>query len=313
MNNLRRIDLNLLLCLHALLEEKHVSRAATRLHKSQPAMSHALAHLRRIFNDPLLVRRAGKLSLTSKATELLPLLGQSLQQLETLFQAPTFDPKHETRSFRLAMSDYGASIILPTLVRTLRRQAPNIELFISQGSREAMLAQVMDAEVDIAFGVFPSGITPALKQQVLFEENFVCVADASTVDHTGTLSLDQWLARPHVTVAMQPHLNNEIDLALHAVGAKRHVLVSLPHWGVATTLIAGTDLLLTVAKRTIRPEGLAPTLHCFAPPLAIASFNFVQVWHTRRDADPAHHWLRQHIALIAQTQHSLGPNRVTGQ
>lgn len=302
MNNLRRIDLNLLLCLHALLEEKHVSRAANRLHKSQPAMSHALAHLRRIFNDPLLVRRAGKLTLTSKATELLPLLAQSLSQLETLFQAPTFDPKNETRSFRLAMSDYGARIILPTLVRTLRRQAPHIELLISQGSREAMLAQVMDAEVDMALGVFPSGITPALKQQVLFEEAFVCVADASTLSDTGPLSLDQWLARPHITVAMQPHLNNEIDLALQALGKERQVIVSLPHWGVANTLIAGTDLILTVAKRNLEAEGLAETLRCFAPPLDIASFNFVQVWHTRRDADPAHHWLRQQVALIAQAQ-----------
>ncbi|MGG4603934.1 LysR substrate-binding domain-containing protein [Paenalcaligenes sp. Me131] len=302
MNNLRRIDLNLLLCLHALLEEKHVSRAASRLHKSQPAMSHALAHLRRIFNDPLLVRREGKLTLTSKATDLLPLLHQSLNQLETLFQAPTFDPTHEARSFRLAMSDYGARLILPKLVRTLRQQAPHIELLISQGSREAMLAQVMDAEVDIALGVFPTGVTPALKQQILFNEAFTCVADASTLNHTGTLALDEWLARPHVSVAMQPHLNNEIDVALQAMGAKRHVMVSLPHWGVANTLIAGTDLILTIATRNLSPEGLHAPLCSFAPPLDIALFEFVQVWHTRRDADPAHHWLRQQIAQIAQQQ-----------
>ena len=302
MNNLRRIDLNLLLCLHALLAEKHVSRAASRLHKSQPAMSHALAHLRRIFNDPLLVRRAGKLTLTSKAAELLPLLEQSLTQLETLFQAPTFNPAHEARRFRLAMSDYGARLILPTLVRTLRQQAPHIELLISQGSREAMLAQVMDAEVDIALGVFPTNLTPALKQDVLFEEVFVCVADANSLPASGELSLNRWLERPHVTVAMQPHLHNEIDVALQALGVKRQIAVSLPHWGVAHTLIAGTDLILTVAKRNLGPEGVAPPLRCFTPPLDIASFEFVQVWHTRRDADPAHHWLRQQIAHIAQTQ-----------
>lgn len=132
MNNLRRIDLNLLVTLHALLMEKHVSRAALRLHKSQPAVSHALAHLRTIFDDPLLVRRSGKLELTSRASELILPLTDALEQLGALIETPEFNPLSAKRVFRLAMSDYGARVFMPSLVRSLRVLAPGIELEVSQ-------------------------------------------------------------------------------------------------------------------------------------------------------------------------------------
>lgn len=154
MNNLRRMDLNLLLTLHVLLEERHVSRAAQRLHKSQPAVSHALAQLRSLFNDPLLVRRGGRFELTSRAVELYqPLVGM-LEQLDALMGEPSFDPAGAQRTFRLAMSDYGAQVLLPGLVGTLRQQAPGVRLQISQASRTSMLEGVNDGELDMALGYF---------------------------------------------------------------------------------------------------------------------------------------------------------------
>ena len=156
MNDLRRIDLNLLLTLDALLTEVHVTRAAVRLHKSQPAISHALSQLRDIFQDPLLIRQGGRMALTAKAKEVSTPLKEALHQLENILQAPVFDPSKTVRRFRIALSDYTAHILLPKLVKKLRVHTPNIDLAISQSSRETMLAQLMDGEIDLALGVFPT-------------------------------------------------------------------------------------------------------------------------------------------------------------
>ena len=294
MDDLRRIDLNLLLTLHALLAEQHVSRAALRLHRSQPAVSHALAQLREIFADPLLVRRGGRLQPTARALELAQPLQEALQQLDALLGRPGFDPARARRSFRLAMSDYGARVVLPRLIQGLRRDAPEVDLVVTQGSREAMLSQLFDGEIDLALGVFPTLAAP-LRAETLFEERFACLADRDSVPGRGRLTLAQWLARPHVLVAVRPGADNEIDLALSALGEQRRVALALPHWTAATEVIAGTDLVLTVARRSLEGRLSLRGLRCFEPPLPIRAFSFQQAWHERREGDAAHRWLRGRV------------------
>ena len=155
MDELRRIDLNLLVTLQALLAERHVTRAAVRLNKSQPAVSHALAQLRKHFDDPLLVRREKGLTLTAKAQQLAEPLDQALDGLNCLLAMPDFDPSKASRRFRLALSDYAARIMLPHLARHLRSAAPGIDLAVSQGSsREALIGQLVDGEIDLALSIF---------------------------------------------------------------------------------------------------------------------------------------------------------------
>ncbi|MFK7160047.1 LysR family transcriptional regulator [Marinospirillum sp. MEB164] len=302
MNNLRRIDLNLLVTLHALLVEKHVSRAAQRLHKSQPAVSHSLASLRAIFDDPLLVRRTGKLELTARANELLPLLTEALHQLGALIDLPAFDASQAKRVFRLAMSDYGASVVLPGLVRRLRSDAPGMDLQVSQGSRAAMLAGVHDGEIDMAFGVFQAPLSDELRTHTLFIEHFVCAADKNTLPQTGHLEKTEWLSRPHVLVAMQSGENNEIENALQREGVNRRVAMTLPHWGVASRVVANTDLILTAARRSFDLFQEDSPLQLFAPPYPIDPFAFNMVWHQRRESDAGHNWLRQRIIEMLRAQ-----------
>ncbi len=300
MDELRRIDLNLLLSLHALLTEQHVTRAAHRLHKSQPAVSHALAHLRQVFNDPLLIRRGARLEPTALALQLQRPLEQALQQLNGLLDAGGFDPASEQREFRLAMSDYGAQIVLPPLMRVLRQQAPGIHLAVSQGSREAMLAQLSDGELDVALGVF-SDIPAGLQAQTLFEEHLICIADRASLSTPAGPDLDEWLQHPHVLVSMRPGGESEVDNVLNRRGLKRQIALSLPHWSAAAQVLAGTDLILTVSSRSAEPLREHPELVFFKPPLPIPSVLFQQVWHSRRHADPAHVWLRQHLMDCCQS------------
>lgn len=292
MDDLRRIDLNLLLTLHALLAEKHVTRAALRLHRSQPAVSHSLTQLRRIFNDPLLIRHPGGMVLSPRAQDLLQPLESALLQLNSLLHQGCFDPRLAKRRLRVAMSDYAAHLMLPSLMRHLRLEAPGIDIAVLQASREAMLAQLADGEIDLAVGVFPQAGSEIVIQ-TLFDEHFVCVADIDSLPDHGRLSVEQWLCRPHVLVAARPDSPSEIDAALAQAGLQRRIALVLPYWQVSGEMVRGTDLILTVASRTLKQPSADDGLRHFRPPVVLPGFALQQAWHRRRDADLAHHWFRR--------------------
>ncbi|WP_429176546.1 LysR substrate-binding domain-containing protein [Ensifer sp. LBL] len=289
--------MNLLVVLDALLAERHVSRAAIRLNKSQPAVSHALARLRALFDDPLLVRHGGRLEPTVRALEIAPQLAEALAHMRQLIGSLPFDPARARHVFRLAMSDYAALVLLPQLTAVLRRQAPNVDLIVSQTSREVMMAQAVDGEIDLALGVFPT-LAEDLRTSLLFEEHFACLADCASLGGETTMDLSTYLQRPHILVSLRGDTGNEIDLALSAIGHKRRIALALPHWSAAPGLVAGTDLVLTVARRILPRDEKAGELAIFPPPFAIPPFAFRQIWHRRRDGDPAHRWLRDLIAGV---------------
>ncbi|WP_237683173.1 MULTISPECIES: LysR family transcriptional regulator [unclassified Pseudomonas] len=289
MNDLRRIDLNLLVILDALLSEQHVTRAAERLHLSQPAVSHALARLRDMLSDPLLVRQGGTLVPTARALELAAPLAEALAQVQALLAPNRFDQASAKRRFRVAMSDYSAAIFLPGLVRVLRREAPGIDLQIIQASREGMVDGVLNGDLDLAAGVFPD-MPAELRTAPLFEEHYTCLLDRNSLSHNGVLDLPTYLSRPHVLLEMRGSGAPEIERALTAIRERRHVAISLPHWGVAPQLIEGTDLILTVSSRGLLNID-HPHLVAVAPPFHIPSFTFELAWHARRGGDSGLQWL----------------------
>lgn len=290
MNDLRRFDLNLLVILDALLSEQHVTRAAERLHLSQPAVSHALARLRDLLGDPLLVRQGGALIATARALELATPLAEALGQVQALLAPNRFDPASAKRRFRVAMSDYSAAIFLPGLVRLLRREAPGIDLQIIQASREGMVDGVLNGDLDLAAGVFPD-MPAELRTTPLFEEHYTCLIDRDSLPKTGVLDLPAYLSRPHVLLEMRGSGTPEIERALAAIRERRHVAISLPHWGVAPQLIQGTDLILTVSSRGLLNIDQAHLISV-PPPFQIPSFAFELAWHARRGGDTGLQWLR---------------------
>ncbi len=293
MNDLRRIDLNLLVILDALLSEQHVTRAAERLHLSQPAVSHALARLRDLLGDPLLVRAGSGLVPTARALELVAPLAEALAQVQSLLAPNTFDPASARRTFRLAMSDYGAAIILPGLIRTLRAEAPGIDLQISHASREGMVEGLLNGDIDLAAGVLPE-LPGELCSTPLFEERYVCLLDRQGLPADGVLDLQTYLSRPHVLLEMRGSGTPEIERTLTALRERRRVAVSLPHWSVAPQFISGTDLILTVASRALKDVD-DDSLIVVPPPFEIAPFTFVSAWHKRRGGDQALNWLNRRI------------------
>jgi len=295
MNNIAASDLNLLLVLEALLEERHVSRAALRLNRSQPAVSHALARLRDIFNDPLLVRGNDGMQPTARALQLAQPLSEALALVRSMVEQPLFDVRQTERLFRLSLSDYGAAILLPALVSRLRQNAPLVDIIVVSYGRDRALAALSDGEIDLAVGVYPTLKQPShrdLNSTLLFEESFACLIDDKSAH--GPLDLAAYLSRPHVQVSVALQDNSEIDTALLRLGHRRRIAVQIPHWSTAPDLVRGTDLILTAARRSI-DQLSGRDLLCLEVPFALPGFPFVQTWHRRRDRDAAHRWLRGQI------------------
>ena len=295
---LGNIDLNLLVVLDALLTEKHVTRTGARLHLSQPAISHSLSKLRVLLDDPILIRQGSEVVLSALAQNLQAPLKEILSQIEILLgKSIDFVPANSHRTFRLAMSDYGAAIVLPKLLRQLRAEAPNTTLVVTQDSRHGMLEQIAQGKIDLALGVFPN-LSADISSEVLFEETFSCLLDRSTLPANGQLDLDNYLLRPHISVSVDGCSNGEIDRLLRDEGLQRRIAVSVPHWRTAPSMISNTDLILTVATRTLDNALLDEELVSLSPPLPIPPFPFVQLWHNRFGEDPAHRWLREQVRQV---------------
>jgi len=295
---LRNIDLNLLVVLDALLTEKHVTRTGARLHLSQPAISHSLSKLRVLLDDPILIRQGSEVVLSALAQNLQAPLKEILSQIEILLgKSIDFVPANSHRTFRLAMSDYGAAIVLPKLLRQLRAEAPNTTLVVTQDSRHGMLEQIAQGKIDLALGVFPN-LSADISSEVLFEETFSCLLDRSTLPANGQLDLDNYLLRPHISVSVDGCSNGEIDRLLRDEGLQRRIAVSVPHWRTAPSMISNTDLILTVATRTLDNALLDEELVSLSPPLPNPPFPFVQLWHNRFGEDPAHRWLREQVRQV---------------
>lgn len=296
MNNLRAIDLNLLVVLDALLAERHLSRAAERLNMSQPAVSHALARLRILLDDPLFHRRRREMEPTLRALALSAPLAEALAQIRTVLAPEGFDPT-ERHVFRLAMSDYGTALLLPDLMQRLRAEAPGIDLVVTQKSREGMIGAVVDGEIDMAFGVFPD-LPSRCVAETLFEDEYACLLDplAQPQPYHGLTEARYWAA-PHVLTAVHGEAATELDLHLRSHHKHRRIALVLPHWNVAPHVVRGTDLILTVARRCL--DSVGPDLKIAAPPIATPLIPFAAISAKRRRTDPALRWLIERVRQVS--------------
>lgn len=295
---LTSLDLNLLVVLRALLEERHVSRAGQRIGLSQPAMSNALGRLRRLFGDELLVRTPQGMQLTPRATALAGPLEAALEHLERALGGEGFVPKASHRSFTLAMADYTTLVVLPPLKRHLSRQAPGIALAVINSVRGQGLTMVDRGEADLAIGMLPEA-PPHLHSQQLYRDRLVCMARADHPALRRPLTLARYAKLAHVVVRTLDNQHNVIDRRLDELGCQRRIEVVVPHHLVVPPLLAGTDLVATEAERLGICFSQMLRLTMRAPPFEGPDIAISQAWHTRRERDPAHRWLRLQVATVA--------------
>jgi DNA-binding transcriptional LysR family regulator len=292
---LRGIDLNLLVVLRALLAERHVTRAAHRVGLSQSAVSHALARLREVYADPLLVRRGRALELTPRAMLLAPELEQGLSQLEgTLARnRESFDPRRARRRFTIGAADYFQSTIGPVLKR-ISDEAPGFQLsFVGFTST---LEPLDSGQADLALLVsmpLPAGYSA----RRLFNDGFVCMSRKRHPAKLGKrVTLPQYLEAKHLVVAPGGTPGSLVDTELERRGHQRQVVASVSSFLAAPLVVAESDLLSTGPERLWRRLAPRYDVKLSALPFRLPRFEMDLVWHSRRDADPAHAFLRDTLA-----------------
>ena len=300
MNDLRAIDLNLLVGLEALLQERSVTRAATRLGLTQPAMSGMLGRLRDLFGDPLFVRAPGGLAPTPFAESLTPTLAQLLVDARRLLNRAEFDPSRADLTFTVAANDYLQRTLLVPLVRALRDRAPGIRMALRPVSARRLSNWLSGGEVDLALTF--SGLVPAgLRSVELYEERHVCAVRKSHPYRGRRISVERFCEFEHVLVAASHRdFEGPMDEALRALGATRRVVMSVPNYSVLTELLEVDDLIAVVPERFVS-SAKGRRLRSFAPPVELSGFDVVAAWHPRTDGDPARVWLRSLLSEVTES------------
>ena len=309
--DLRRVDLNLLVVLEALLDEKNVTRAAHRLGMSQPAASRALGRLRGLLSDPLLVEGPGGYSLSARAEELRPALRESLAGIGAMLEAGPFDPAAATGRLRLLMTDLHATVLGPPVLAHLAAEAPALDLDIVAPGPALMEALESDA-VDAVVGVIdeaPAGI----RRRKLYDEALVTLMRAEHPAAGRKLTLDRYLALDHIVVSVTGIGPAPVDEMLSAMGRVRRVRVRAPNFFSAVEIAARSDLVMTLPASLAHAAAGMARFVALPPPVDPGRFALSLLWHARHQDAPRHVWLRSIIVAAAmETKGNADPSRVVG-
>ena len=277
--NIEGFDLNLLKALVAIYEERQITAAADRLGITQPGLSHVLSRLRAAFADELFIRRSGGMEPTVVAEDLYARIRPGLRQLQDGIAGPApFHPETLERTFVLGMNDYGASVILPVLIRLMARAAPKVRL----KTRHYMHGAQFDD---------PGWVNAEL----LFREAARVVADAENPLLDGRMTIKKYAACPHVIMAPDGGDRNWVDDHLADLGASRTVQHAVPHFLAIPAIIRGTPMISTLPARIAETLGRDDGLTTYPLPFRAEPHLVVQIWPKRLDRDPVHRWLREMV------------------
>ncbi|MCC8396858.1 LysR family transcriptional regulator [Paraburkholderia sp. MMS20-SJTR3] len=295
----RRIDLNLLVTLEALLAEQNVTRAARRLHLSQPAVSAQLVRLRDLFGDPLLISAQRGMTPTAKADELLAPLRNALDQLRaTVSQHGHFDPARAKLTIAIACTDYLQAALVQPLVLQLRQQAPGVRIALRILDMSQLVAQMAHGEVDLAL-MTPGDAPTGLRSCHLFDERYVLIGRRGHPKLRRKLTASQFAQLEHVIVSLRGGgFATPVDDALAALGLRRNVVLSAASFLFVPDIAARSDLVALVPQRLVRDH--ADMLRIVECPIPVPGFEVGMLWHDCSHGHAGHRWVREVLgALVA--------------
>ena len=308
--NIERVDLNLLVYLDVLLRERNVTRAASHLGITQPAMSNGLKRLRDLFDDPLLVRTSEGMTPTERARELEPVVRNVLTSIDKAVQPKkTFDATSATRVFRIMVSDYGETTLMPAVLTEVGKLAPGITFDLMTPSDVSFL-DVEQGKVDLVINRFDS-MPQSFHQTTVWQDEFACVMSAENPINAD-FSLDSYLQAQHVWVSktgmgigvgVNPSDVQRlgwVDEALGRIGSKRDITVFTRHYRTAVLFAALKDLVATVPRRLAELEANNPGVVIKPPPFEIPPFELKMAWSPLLQNNPGHQWIRRLIVAIAR-------------
>jgi len=303
---LNRFDLNLLIALDVLLREKNVTRAAERVHVSQPAMSAALHKLREYFGDELLVRVGREMELTPRGLSLVEPVREALLSIQaTLGTQPSFAPGTAQREFKIIVTEEAVPDFLPAILRRVASEAPGIRCRIELISQTA-LTRLEYGEADLCLCLdnlrlyeareFPESLRSARLRPV----RWICAVDRDHPTVGETLSAEQFYKLPHVLGRPSGYSASAEELMRRMFDIELTVHLTVPSLLHLPLVLAGTNYIATLPERVARLFPATMPIKTFPIPFPQPEQHELLLWHKRHEPDPAHAWLRELIVQLAQ-------------
>jgi DNA-binding transcriptional LysR family regulator len=298
MINPNTFDLNLIRVFVALARDRSVSLAANRLGLSQPAVSNALNRLRSLLGDPLFVRTRHGMEPTALARSLEHPLEQTLADIRTaLGRSVGFDPATAIRTFTLIMIDVGEIALLPSLLARFAVEAPSISLRVLDIGRQSYEDYLDGGVADMVLGDVT--LSDTFRSHLLFESEPVALLDRShpfidvQPDGIPSISYEHYLEAQHVAIVPRGTVDSRLEAGLGPEARRRNIKLSIPHTGVLSAILPGTELIATVPDVTASALSRDPRLCRVALPFPVEARRVLLWWHKRQEDDEGHRWLRR--------------------
>jgi DNA-binding transcriptional LysR family regulator len=302
LDDLRRFDLNLLVAFDILITERSVTAAARRMGVGQPAMSNSLARLRDMFEDPLLIRTPAGMQPTGRALDLVEPISRILAELrEEVFHDRTFNAGTDKRTFRIGVSDQAEASLMQDVLQAVAHDAPGVNIIARSVEMRLGAELLATGAIDLAVGYFPE-VESELEVETLYHESFVCLFDAKACGVEPPLSLDAYVALPHVLVSLRGEPFGHLDELLENVGLRRTVIYTTPHFLAVPFLLHGFRAVAALPRRLAQNCADAAGLAVSPVPLPSDGYDVRMAWHRRTHADPAQAWFRATIAAVGRSR-----------
>jgi len=292
MVNLSSIDLNLLVALEALISETHVGRAARKIGLSQPATSHALKRLRDLLCDPLLIRVGSKMELTPRAVGLREPLVETLQRVQTILVADSFEPQRSSRRFSVMMQDHIGHLVVPALVKRVHSDAPGVRFDVLPWQSPGSMKLERFRAIDLLLSCSINEIA-GFQKETLFTETEVTVVRKGHPSSLQMKNLKAFLNSKHVAVVGRGLTEDPVDSWLREEGLTRQIVLRVPSYLQALQAVSQTDLVAFVPRRLAESLARSLSLALLRPPIDPGAYQEYLFYPRRAFQDPASIWLRK--------------------
>ena len=293
-------DLNLLIVFDAVMQERNVTRAGGRIGLSQPAVSHALSRLRYMLKDELFIRTPDGMVPTPRAEQLAAPLRRALSDMQFALEPETFVPQEATRLFVLALNNYAAVVLAPSLVMAVISTAPGIRLDLRPSGLRDMPALLDRGELDLAIGTFED-VGERFARAPLTEDSFVVAMRRGHPAAQPELTEDALAGLSYLEISSSGENTSFVDQWLGTRGLSRNITHRAPRLSAAA-ILSDTDMVAVLSRRLaghwVQTYGLSICKLPFASPVIQTGM----LWHRRFDDQPAHLWLRKLVQQTAENQ-----------
>ncbi|WP_206951704.1 LysR family transcriptional regulator [Trinickia acidisoli] len=292
--DIKRLDLNLAVIFVAIWQERSVTKAAARLALSQAATSAALARLREACDDPLFVRVRGGMAPTPRAQAMADRLETGIADLwEVLTQQQAFDPSSAARRFAIGMSDDFELALGPHLTKLVQQAGARVSVMFRQTNRHTVEQMLNDREIELA--VVSGSVKRAwIAREQIGQSGYACVVDAKAVRVPLPLSLDDYLAIPHLLVSFSGR-TGIVDTALRALERERHVYAALTHFSAVPAFLTKTRAVATLPSHAAAALARMSRLSACAAPLDLGIYPVQLLWRRDSNGEGAIGWMRDRI------------------